>query len=84
MFRSRLITGVAKDGRAIMLFIMVGSRRVPAYIANILKKYEDRGGIVGSIFNVEDAWEVLYNGEEPRKRKARTYEYRRFIREEEE
>lgn len=79
----RLITGVHKDGRAILIYI-AGERSVPNGIADLLHKYATLGGVAGVALSLDDAWEILYNGEEPRKRKARTYEYRRFITQDEE
>lgn len=53
----RLVSGVAKDGRAVLIY-PVRNRwdRVPRKVVRLMLELEGRGAIVGTAENIGDAW----------------------------
>lgn len=79
-FTWRLITGVAKDGRAILLYPIIRKQdKVPHSVCRMMSEYEGRGAIVGCVENIGDAWDVVQANEKEYKRKARTYLHRYWL-----
>lgn len=73
----RLVTGVARDGRSIMIWpIKDRYEPVPQVICNLMLEYEGRGAIVGCAVHIGDAWDIIYDDEKVHKRKAQTYSFR--------
>lgn len=76
-FLWRLIGGVAKDGRAILLYpVLDRAEVVPGVVSSFMIEYESRGALVGCVTDISDAWDVVFGNESEYKRKARTYSFR--------
>lgn len=75
----RLVSGVAKDGRAILIYpLSVESENIPFSVCSLLMEYEGRGAITGCAKNIGDAWCIVSDDEKEYKRPKRTWYYRRW------
>lgn len=73
----RLVSGVAKDGRAILIYPIRDRReKVPKLICELMMQYEGRQAIVGCALHIGDAWDIVSDNEAEYKRKQQTYSYR--------
>lgn len=76
-FLGRLISGVAKDGRAILILpILSRKTKIPFNLCRLMMQYDGRGAIVGTAEHIGDAWDIVYADPKQYKRKAKTYLYR--------
>lgn len=76
-FMNRLIGGVSKDGRAILLYPIRDRREtIPRLICELMLEYDGRGAIVGTCLHIGDAWDCVFNDEKAHKRKQQTWSYR--------
>lgn len=75
---SRLITGVAKDGRMIVIYPFIHRRElIPRPICEYMREVEMRCGITGTASNIGDAYEIVADDpvEYPRKEKTKLHQY---------
>jgi hypothetical protein len=73
-----LVWGVAKDGRAILIY-PIGPKRTGDFskrVATLMEEFEKRGAIVGCAASIGDAWDIVYSDETVYKRKKRTYNHK--------
>lgn len=73
----RLVSGVAKDGRAILIYPITDRRRkIPKLIVKLMMELEGRGALVGCAPDIGSAWDIVFDNEAEHKRKAYTYLHR--------
>ena len=70
----RLVFGVAKDGRAILVYPMPDRKgRIPDHIVDLLAEYHDRGALAGCAADIGDAWDIVVSDPKEYPRKSRTF-----------
>lgn len=74
-YMARLVFGVAKDGRAILILPNPRRSPLPMFIARLLQDYESHGALVGCAQDILDAYDIVADSAE-HKRKQRTFAYR--------
>jgi hypothetical protein len=75
----RLVSGVAKDGRSILIYPITHHKdRVPFNVCQLMLEFEGRGGIVGCAAHIGDAWDIVSADESRYKRKKRTFYHRHW------
>lgn len=79
-FLGRLIWGVAKDGRAILILpILSRKTKIPFNLCSLMVNYEGRGAIVGCAEHLGDSWDIVFADESQHKRKQKTYLHRFWL-----
>lgn len=76
----RLVGGVARDGRLILIYPLVKYRdEVPFTISQLMMEAESRGAIVGTACNIGDVYTIVADNPTEYKRCQRTYSYRNWF-----
>lgn len=78
-FHWRFVQGVAKDGKALLIYPILGrDEKIPFRICRYMLDFEARGAIVGCAESVGDLYCIVANNPEEYKRPKKSYYYRRW------
>lgn len=68
------MSGVAKDGRAILIYPIISRfSRLPGPVVKLMMEYESRGAIVGTAEDVNDGWDIVADDAKNYKRKQKSF-----------
>lgn len=75
-FLWRVICGVTRDGRALMIYPILHHReKMPGAICRIMIEVQSRGGLVGTALNIGDVYVILADNPSEHKRPRRTFRH---------
>lgn len=79
-YEPRFVSGVAKDGRAILIYPITSKfAHVPAPVVALMMEYDSRGAIVGTAENESDAFDIVVCNEKEYPRKQKTWGHRYWL-----